>query len=497
MRTLTTSRTVLAALLLAVSPARAAVSDPAARAAALAVIDPAAIRADLAFIASDTLLGRDTPSTGQRVAARYIRARLERAGFAPGAGDSFLHTYPLLQRGLDEQGSRLSVVGEEGFALRFGRDYFLPFTRDLVALELQAPVVWCGRAASDDLPASVAGAWALCEDSDDVSWIRRRRYLTEAGAIGMLVIPRLGKDDDPFPERFVKVVEFARLGAVRPPPADGAEEDEPEGEAPFPQVYLARSAGERVLAAARTAGERDAAWLPALGDALGIEIAERRVTKGPVEVENVCGLWPGRDPALSDEVIVVSAHYDHVGARGGEIWNGADDNGSGTCGLLALADALATYGPMRRSVLLLWVSGEEKGLFGSDAWTRAPTLRPGARAICDLNVDMIGRNAPDVLLVTPTRARPEYGTLTRLAEELAPLEGFPNLGSGDEFWARSDHMNFSRNMGLPVAFFFSGTHEDYHKPTDTFEKVDYDKVARVTRLVLRMLDALQDDDPRL
>jgi Zn-dependent M28 family amino/carboxypeptidase len=207
----------------------------------------------------------------------------------------------------------------------------------------------------------------------------------------------------------------------------------------------------------------------------------------------VCGFWPGKDPALSKEVVVLSAHYDHVGKQGGEIHNGADDNGSGTSALLAVAEALRSYGPMRRSVLLLWVSGEEKGLWGSGAWTREPTLPEGYRAVCNINVDMVGRNAPDKLLITPTEALAEYNGLTRLAESLGRLEGFPELGSADEYWQRSDHANFSRNLGIPVAFLFSGVHDDYHRPTDDVEKIDCDKIGRVTRLLVRMLEGLQGD----
>jgi len=118
--------------------------------------------------------------------------------------------------------------------------------------------------------------------------------------------------------------------------------------------------------------------------------------------------------------------------------------------------------------------------------------------VCDINIDMIGRNAPDKLLIAPTRALgSEYNGLTRLAEALAPREGFPVLGSADEYWRRSDHMNFAVNMKLPVAFLFSDVHEDYHEPTDTPDKIDYDKIRRVVRLVLRMLDALQENELNL
>jgi Zn-dependent M28 family amino/carboxypeptidase len=234
----------------------------------------------------------------------------------------------------------------------------------------------------------------------------------------------------------------------------------------------------------------------------GAQIADLEETRvvlngGRIDCENVCGLWPGSDPALAEETILVTAHYDHVGVINGEIYNGADDNGSGTCGLMAIAEALTKAGPMRRSVMLMWVSGEEKGLWGSKAWTENPFLPGDHKPICDINIDMIGRNAPEKLLVTPTKDRPkDYNGLTRLAERLAPLEGFPTLGSADEYYTRSDHYNFAK-MGLPVTFLFDDVHEDYHRPTDDVDKIDYDKIRRVVRLVVRMLDGLQVDRPEL
>jgi Zn-dependent M28 family amino/carboxypeptidase len=265
----------------------------------------------------------------------------------------------------------------------------------------------------------------------------------------------------------------------------GRESDE---RALFPTVYVTAQAAAGLVPADAKPGAR-----------LDVVVtdARRRVggEEGRIPVENVAGFWPGSDPELADEVIILSAHYDHVGtSSSGEIYNGADDNGSGTCGLLAVAEALREYGPMRRSVLLLWVSGEEKGLWGSYAWTTDPWLPEGCRPVCDINIDMIGRNDPDQILLTPTEEHEAFNGLARLVMKLAPEEGFTQLGSADQYWRRSDHMNFNDHLGVPVAFLFTDVHEDYHRPSDTPDKVDYDKMRRVVRLVVRVLDGLQADE---
>jgi hypothetical protein len=262
-------------------------------------------------------------------------------------------------------------------------------------------------------------------------------------------------------------------------------------------VFLGREAGLALLAAAPARGATAVeSWQPAAGTELGLVLSESRVCSGLVPVENVCGLLRGADPELARQVIIVSAHYDHDGVKSGVVYPGADDNASGSCGLLALAGALKDYASLRRSVLVIWVSGEEKGLYGSRAWSQAPLLPPGFAPYCNINVDMIGRNRPDELYITPSKDYQFYNGLTRLFERFAPLEGFPELGAADDFYFRSDHKEFAE-LGIPVAFLFNGVHEDYHQPTDTADKIDTDKIRRVVRLMLRVIDALQVEDPGL
>lgn len=481
---------LLAALGAASEPAS---SDPAAIERALASVRSEAICADVRFLASDELEGRDTPSQGLRIAARYLRARLERLGFTPGGDEGFFDLYELQRTALDvETSSAVLLEGGKESALVLGRDYA---TSGSSERELEGAVVFVGSGRADDLRAlDLRGRWALLLDDGSArgraaweEWNARVEAVRATGALGLLTAPTPGSEGAA--ERDARLERSVRSAA--------------EPRLRFPGQESTRSRGPDVATltlsstcARRLLGSPADGALPAVGTELAARLRERRKPK-PVEtiqLENVAGLWRGSDAELAHEVLVLSAHYDHVGKHDGEIYNGADDNGSGTAGLLAVAEALRAYGPLRRSVLLLWVSGEEKGLLGSRAWTLAPTLPEGLRAVVDINVDMIGRNAPDKLLVTPSEALDEYNGLTRLAQRLAPSEGFPVLGSADEYWNRSDHANFAEHLGIPVAFLFSDVHEDYHKPGDDAEKIDCDKIRRVARLLVRMLDGLQADE---
>ncbi len=463
--------------------------------AALASVDPDAIEADLRFLADDELRGRDTVSPGLRIAARYLRARLDLLGFQPGAGDRYLYGYPLEGRQL-ERGSLTATLtlGGQRRELVHGRDYRAAGRWAVTDLEREAGVVSCGDGGEGFFDAEeLDGCWALCRYSGQSLW-RLYWRAQRAGAVGLLLV----SDDDaelgPVLAHFGADADRAFSERVSWPAKEG---DGGRRRPPFPVLALSDELRDALLAGA-----------PADGGRLDAQLAERRsADENPIVAENVCGLWPGSDPELRNEVILISAHYDHVGASGGEIYNGADDNGSGTSGLLALAEALVEYGPMRRSVMLIWVSGEEKGLWGSRAWAENPLLPDGMRPIANLNIDMIGRNGPKVLYVTPSREHEGYNGLTALMERFASAEGFGSfpegeeqgyegLGSADDYYGRSDHAQFAK-LGIPVCFLFSGVHEDYHRPTDTVDKIDYDKIRRVVRLVIRALDALQTDELNL
>ena len=218
-------------------------------------------------------------------------------------------------------------------------------------------------------------------------------------------------------------------------------------------------------------------------------ILKQKYVKG----ENVLGFIEGTD--LKDEILIITAHYDHLGKKNATIYNGADDNASGTSAILEIADAFMrakkdSVGP-RRSILIMAVSGEEKGLLGSKYYTENPVY-PLEKTIANLNVDMIGRvderheNGDYIYLIGSDRLSSE---LHNISEEVNRknfnLEldyTFNDKDDPNRYYYRSDHYNFAKN-NIPVIFYFNGVHEDYHKPTDTIDNIDFKKMQKISRFI--------------
>ena len=210
--------------------------------------------------------------------------------------------------------------------------------------------------------------------------------------------------------------------------------------------------------------------------------------------ENVLGYVEGTD--LKNELIICTAHYDHLGKDGDVVYNGADDDGSGTVAVIELAQAFAKAkqqgkGP-RRSMLFMTVAGEGKGLLGSSYYVQHPEY-PLNSTVCDLNTDMIGRldekhstNPNYVYIIGDDKLSSELHAISenanKLYENLELDYTYNDINDKNRFYYRSDHYNFAKN-GIPVIFYFNGVHEDYHKETDEVEKINFDKMEKITRLV--------------
>ncbi|MDT0295170.1 M28 family metallopeptidase [Mesonia ostreae] len=224
--------------------------------------------------------------------------------------------------------------------------------------------------------------------------------------------------------------------------------------------------------------------------------------------ENVVAFIEGSE--FPEEIVVISAHYDHVGMSDGEIYNGADDDGSGTVSMLEMAEAFKKaaedgFSP-RRSILFLHVTGEEKGLLGSKYYTENPIF-PLENTVTNLNTDMIGRIDPAhegkadyVYLIGSDKLSTD---LHKVSEEMNSK--YVNLdldytyndeNDPNRFYYRSDHYNFAKH-NIPVIFYFNGTHADYHKPTDTADKIEYDLLEKRTKLIFYTAWEVANRDERL
>jgi hypothetical protein len=222
-------------------------------------------------------------------------------------------------------------------------------------------------------------------------------------------------------------------------------------------------------------------------------VFEKMLNNNYIKGDNIIGFIEGSD--LKDEIVVITAHYDHLGIKDSLIYNGADDNGSGTVAIMEIAQAFMLakkegYGP-RRSVLIMPVSGEEKGLLGSKYYTDNPVY-PLENTIANLNVDMIGRiddyhDNPDyIYLIGSDRLSTE---LHQISEEVnykyINLEldyKYNDKDDPNRYYYRSDHYNFAKN-NIPVIFYFNGVHADYHKESDTIEKIHFPKIEKISRYI--------------
>jgi len=473
-------------LLTALFLATPIVGDADALERGLAGIEATTIRADLEFLAADVMAGRDTPSDELEFAAGFLLNRVQRLGLTPGANGEWFQSYELQRSALSEDCRLFLDWSKLSFELR-PLEGFLWISCLRAEASISGTTVCIGDASKESLAqlpdGILEGRWALATSVPRMLQTTRRR-LSRAGAVGLLVVPA----EEPTDEEVVRLDRATERTRSRLEPADyelalDRSEDE-DAKQDFPIVQL--------LPATATQ------WLSVFGreqllagSVLELTVREeRRLETEVTSVRNLCALLPGTDPERAAEVIVCSAHYDHVGVRDDVIYPGADDNASGTAGLLALAEALVTRGPLDRSVLFVWLSGEEQGLWGSKAFCTSVPLDPLLHVAMNLNLDMIGRTASDELYITPSRDHEAFGPLSELAYELSALEGFPVLQAQDEFYRASDHYNFARILEVPTVFLSTGDHPDYHAPGDTPDKIDVEKLSRVVRLAARLVERM-------
>lgn len=476
-------------------PALAAAQDGVARAAA--AITPRDIAARIGVIAHDSMRGRETPSPELDKVAAYIAGEFRRFGLAPG-GDAgtFIQHYAIERTQLDTAASSIAVRG--GPTIRFG----------------EGAVTRRGGYAPDGVTGPVVLVSGTAATPEDAA------RLDVKGRVVIAVVPT-DATGQPTAAGRTLLAGLARGAPVALLVATSARNetwremvrlelstrmDVPwrEGDGP-PMVLVRDRALAPVLrragvdiAAARRAAPPTARALPGLGLTVTVKVRVLEAMRAP----NVVGVLEGGDPALKHEYIVLSGHMDHVGTAGtgdcraqgaDSICNGADDDASGTIAVVEAAQAFAMLQPRpKRSLIFLTVSGEERGLWGSAYFASHPPVAID-RIVADLNMDMVGRNWKDTIVVIGKEHSDLGSTLAAVSARHPELHmaAIDDLWPAEAFYFRSDHYNFARR-GVPILFFFNGTHPDYHRPSDEVAKIDAEKESRIVQLVFYLGVELAD-----
>lgn len=454
----------------------------------------------VAFLASDELLGRATPSPGLDTAAAYIVREYRAMGVQPGGDDgTFLQRYPFRTIGLDTMTAHFGHILTDGSGnemLTYGEDFFiLPGGAGAGQDMNHAEIVWLGALRDGALPAgdySGAAVVVTLPGLPGQAWqrtlLQAREQARLAGATALVAVTDEAIPGELF-ERLAEQSWSSESRTVRTPNPDQI------------AVFLLRPAAFGAIAAREGFDPAAAFAAPVRFERVSSHFSARIAVRDEAWPPNVIGIVPGSDPLLRDEYVVLSAHFDHVGVgepvNGDSIYNGADDDASGTSALMEVAEALQMLSEApRRSIMFLHVSGEEDGLLGSEWYSENPTV-PLEQVVANINMDMIGRNSPDSIVVIGK----DYSTLGDVANEVQRRHPELGLTLADDIWPeenfffRSDHFHFARK-GVPALFFFSGVHEDYHQPSDELERLDVDKVARISRMVLHLVLEIANADER-
>ncbi|MEO1054622.1 MAG: M28 family peptidase [Bacteroidota bacterium] len=460
----------------------------------------------LSILASDALEGRETGKRGQKMAAAFIRSHFEELGLAPVVpskeGKTYFQKVPLYSSIpgetylSDKNGAQLKNLEDVIF---FGSSY----TGETKNLDL----VFAGAGTEDDFDGLDVKDKAVVVMIDNFRAWRAPQQVAEEKGAKLLIVSFTGKMDE-FNGLLDQVrgsFTGGRLSLSKP------ETNNNGGGGVFfthhnaiAQLFATTTEKLEKALADQSAGKKGALKKV---KPTSISYKTSRTVK-TVKSENVLGYLEGSDK--KDELVVITSHYDHIGKSGDQINNGADDDGSGTSSVMDIAEAFvlakqAGKGP-RRSILFMTVTGEEKGLLGSAFYAENPIF-PLENTVVNLNIDMIGRIDPGhkenpnyVYLVGSDRLSSELHEISEKVNETFTQFDldytYNDENHPDRIYYRSDHWNFAKN-NVPVIFYFNGVHEDYHRPTDTVDKIEFEILAKRAQLVFHTAWVLANRDERI
>ncbi len=480
------------------------------------VITAAQLRDYLMFVAADEMEGRDTPSRGLNTAAKFMATQLSRWGLKPAGDDgSYFQKIALRRNRTDPAQTRAEI---DGRPFRFGAD-FLDREQSAGVVSGQAVYVgngWLIKSKNinpyegleikdkiivflSGLPKGVSFGDLTGKQGED--FIPPMMYAARHGARGAIAIANFQTLAN-WERNRREVVEEGSVAI---------EKFQPRDEASLPAI----TAGPRMLSALFEGEKESAARIfnrGLGGDAVApFELSANKRVSFTVGVksdqlftQNVVAIREGSDAKLKNEYIAIGAHYDHVGigspVQGDSIYNGADDDGSGTVSVLAMAEAFSRAPRPKRSIIFVWHCGEEKGLWGSRYFVENPPV-PINQIITQLNIDMIGRSKKDgdtnsentelagpheVYVIGSKLMSTDLGNLSERVNKanykLKFNYKYDDSNDPNRFFFRSDHFNYAQK-GIPIIFYFNGVHEDYHQLADSPDKIDYPRMEKIVRTI--------------
>lgn len=449
-------------------------------------ITPYGLKDKLSVIAGAEMEGRETASPGQRKAAAYIENHFQKIGLLPGTTTGFQMKFPIFQDTLieaDLQVNNRKHKLDSTFSLDIASAANGTYAINEIVFASYGIV---DSVRNDYRDFNIKGKWVLIFEGtpyDDTAADKKKEYSNKAKVLQAKALGAKGV--------FIMAANFVKKAS-----------SDTKG-----KMYLKKPVAENVSVI--TVSSDLAHELLGLNPGRLLESIKNIPTgsyKTNVQLvvnkrmlllqsSNVIALLPGTDK--KDEFVLVTSHYDHLGVKGKEIYYGADDDGSGTTAVLQIAEAFAKarnegHGP-KRSIVFMTVSGEEKGLLGSEYYSEQPAFTLN-KTSADLNIDMVGRIDPgykgdslNYLYIIgddklSSNLRPITDSVNKKYVHLQLDRRFNDLQDINRFYYRSDHYNFAKN-GVPVIFYFNGTHADYHRPTDTVDKINFELMAKRVKLV--------------
>jgi len=460
---------------------------------------------------------------GLDITASYIASQAKKIGLKPVDGSSYIHTYNVISKSLDMNTSEIRVTRSDGTISVINEPFYQRLPSGPGNFKAEGDVVFAGYGINapeykysdfdsiklegkillimDRAPSTPDGKKCLFEDQKwmtNTGLSNKLRFLIFTRVKAILVVNDPKSGFNSFDESNPGTAEYLKSTMTLK-----GDKDKIMDLPGMPRlIFVHRKVADEILGGTGTTLDElqnkiDEGLKPHTFEVKGKKIAINEVAPEEEKtLPNVAGIIEGRDPLLKNEVVIFSGHMDHIGMKGNEVNTGADDDASGCSALLEIAEAFQSL-PKKplRSVMFLWFSGEEIGLFGSESYVNSPYV-PLDKTVADLNMDMIGRDKSEA---DTSKANPMTGPntvfvitdyqskdLVLLADQEAKKTGLTldySLSGRNhplQLFARSDHYNFVQK-NIPILFFTTGLHTTYHTPGDVIERIDFLKMERITK----------------